>query len=192
MNGLNEYVRDQYENLKGARFYKNADFLVYLIVVITVALAIRTFLFEPVRVSGHSMIPTLQDKDTMFVEKISYMLHEPERGDIIICYYPGYEESCVKRVIGLPGEKVTILSGKVYIEGKELDESEYWQDDILSWDQMFVVEEDSVFVMGDNRNGSKDSRNSSVGSIPYSKILGKVRSVLWPISSIRTFSKIEY
>ena len=189
---LNEYAREQYEKMNGARFYRNADFILFLLTYAIIAIAIRTFLFEPVRVDGVSMLPTLQDGETMFVEKVSYMSGEPERGDIVICFYPGYKESCVKRVIGLPGETVTILSGKIWIDDEPLDEGEYWGDVILSWDMQFKVEEGSVFVMGDNRNASKDSRNSSVGSIPYEKILGKVRAVIWPIRDFRTFGKVAY
>ncbi len=189
---LNEYARDQYEKMNGARFYRNADFVLFLLTYAIIAIAIRTFLFEPVRVEGESMLPTLLDRETMFVEKVSYMLGKPERGDIVICFYPGYKESCVKRVVGLPGETLTIRSGKVWIDGEPLNESEYWKDLILSWDMQFKVEEGSVFVMGDNRNASKDSRNTSVGCIPYEKILGKVRSVIWPIPNFRTFGKVAY
>ena len=189
---LNDYAREQYEKMNGARFYRNADFILFLLTYAIIAIAIRTFLFEPVRVDGESMLPTLQNGETMFVEKVSYMFKEPERGDIVICFYPGYTESCVKRVIGLPGETLTILSGKVYINGEPLDESEYWGDVIQSWDMPFRVEEGSVFVMGDNRNASKDSRNSSVGCIPYDKILGKVRAVIWPVRDSRTFGKVAY
>lgn len=189
---LNEYAREQYEKMNGARFYRNADFIIFLLTYAIIAIAIRTFLFEPVRVDGESMLPTLQHGETMFVEKVSYMFGEPERGDIIICFYPGYRESCVKRVVGLPGETLTILSGKVYIDGQPLDESEYWGDVILSWDMPFTVEEGTVFVMGDNRNASKDSRNSSVGCIPYDKILGKVRAVIWPVAGFRSFGKVAY
>ena len=189
---LEEDVREQYEGMEGSRFYRNVDFIVYLIAVALIAMTIRTFLAEPVRVDGRSMYPNLQDREIMLVEKVSYMFSEPRRGDIVICYYPGYTDSCVKRVIGLPGETVTILNGKIYIDGELLDESAYWNDLILYENNSFTVEEDSIFVMGDNRNASKDSRNKSVGSIPYERVLGRVRCVFWPFTGARVTGSVRY
>lgn len=183
---------EQYENMRGARFYRNVDFGLYLLMVIVCALAIRFFLFEPIRVEGDSMKPTLLNGEHMFVEKVDYWFSEPERGDIIICYYPGYKESCVKRIIGLPGETVSVVNGRVLVNGNPLAESRYWNDTIYYDTQPVTVGEREVFVMGDNRNGSKDSRNASVGCIPYHKIVGHVHAVIWPINSFRSIQSEEY
>lgn len=102
-------------------------FIVSLIIVITLALSIRLFITEPTLVDGESMYPTLLNGERMLVEKVSLWFSEPQRGDIVICYYPGYTVSCVKRVIGLPGETVSIENGIIYINGKELEESAYWK-----------------------------------------------------------------
>lgn len=189
---LRERAEEQYENMRGSRAFRNAEFLLYIVIVVLMALAIRSFIAEPIRVDGDSMVPTLTTNEDMLVEKVSYWLTDPMRGDIVICYYPGYTESCVKRVIGLPGETVTVSDGKIYIDGAALDESEYWQGEIIGDMDSVTVGEREVFVVGDNRNGSKDSRNSSVGCIPYAKIVGRVIAVVWPFSEYETFDRVVY
>ena len=180
------------DKMKGARYWRNLDFLLYLLMVVMAALAIRSFLFEPIRVDGSSMIPTLTDGEHMFVEKLSYWTRPPARGEIIICFYPGYTESCVKRVIGLPGETVRVENGVVFIDGEPLREDDYWRDIIYEDFAGATVGEKEVFVMGDNRNGSKDSRSASVGCIPYRKIVGHVRAVIWPFRSVRAIKGVSY
>ncbi len=189
---LRNEAEEQNEKIRGARFWRNLDFLLYLCVVVLVAFGIRAFLFEPIRVIGESMTPTLADGEHMFVEKVSYWLHAPERGDIIICFYPGYTESCVKRVIGLPGETVEVREGKVYINDAPLDEADYWAGTIFADSPKVSVPDNSVFVMGDNRNGSKDSRNSTVGAIPYTEIVGKVQAVIWPFDQMELVKRVNY
>lgn len=164
----------------------NLDFYLYLAAVMIVALSIRLFIFEPVRVSGPSMMPTLLDRERMFVEKVSLWAAPPQRGEIIICWYPNEKDTCVKRVIGLPGETVEVRWGSVYINGEALDESAYWNDFIFSDMAAYTVPENCVFVMGDNRNVSKDSRAPSVGAIPLERIVGRARSVIWPLDRYRT------
>ena len=163
-------------------------FIVSLVIVITLALSIRLFITEPTLVDGESMYPTLLNGERMLVEKVSLWFSEPKRGDIVICYYPGYTVSCVKRVIGLPGETVSIENGIIYINGKELEESAYWKyrgEIDLDMGEV-VVPENSAFVVGDNRYNSHDSRAGDVGPITGDMIVGHVRSVIWPLSSIRT------
>lgn len=185
-------AEDRYENMKGARSYRRLDFALYILMVLVVALGIRAFLFEPVRVDGSSMIPTLTDAEHMFVEKVSYWFAPPKRGDIVICFYPGYKESCVKRVIGLPGDTVAVTNGEVFVNGAPLTEDAYWSDTIYGDTEPVRVGAKEVFVMGDNRNGSKDSRNPAVGCIPYRKIEGHVRAVVWPLSHYRPVKGVFY
>ena len=163
----------------------NIDFFLCLIFYVVLALAIRLFVFEPVLVSGDSMYPTLLDGERMFVEKLTYLVEPPQRGDIVICHYPYYDENCVKRVIGLPGETIEIAGGMVYIDGAPLEESAYWEGEI--WQDMApqLVPEDSVFVIGDNRNYSTDSRDRAVGPLTYGQIIGKVHFVIWPLEECR-------
>lgn len=174
---------EQYESMRGSRFYRRCDFLLYVLTVVVFALAVRAFLVEPIRVDGSSMTPTLVDGEHMLVEKLSFWTREPARGEIIICFYPGYTESCVKRVIGLPGETVSVKDGRVFIDGDPLDESYYWNDMIYGDTEPVLVGNRQVFVMGDNRNGSKDSRNPSVGCISSENIVGRVVAVIWPVSN---------
>ena len=192
LSRLRREAEQQYENLRGARFYRNADFLVYLLSVLVVAFAVRAFVFEPVRVQGSSMYPTLLHGEHMFVEKVTYWKQAPQRGDIIICYYPGYRESCVKRVIGLPGERVELRGGQVYINGILLEEGSYYQGPMADPDGSWLLGEEELFVMGDNRGGSKDSRADSVGPIPYSQVVGRVRAVIWPPDGIRSVERVVY
>ena len=189
---LRDHAEDQYENMRGSRSFRNVEFLLYIVVVVLVALTIRSFIAAPIRVDGDSMVPTLVHNEDMFVEKMSYWFSDPLRGDIVICFYPGYTESCVKRVIGLPGETVSIVDGAIYINGKQLDESAYWNGEIIGDMDPVTVGQREVFVVGDNRNGSKDSRNPSVGCIPYAKVVGRVVAVVYPFDEFETFSRVTY
>ncbi len=188
VNALRRAAEALHENDKPYKRDSDLHFVISLIIAITLALAVRMFITEPVMVDGESMMPTLLDGERMFVEKVSLWFSGPERGDIVICYYPQYTTSCVKRVIGLPGDTVAVQNGIVYINGEELDESEYWfYRGEMDFDMgETVVPENSVFVMGDNRNHSMDSRTWGVGAIPYERVIGTVRYVLWPFSAFRS------
>lgn len=189
---LRDRAEEQYENMRGSRSFRNVSFLLYIAMVVLIALTIRSFIAEPIRVDGDSMIPTLVHNEDMLVEKMSYWFEVPQRGDIAIVFYPGYTESCVKRIIGLPGETVAVKDGKIYIDGKELNESAYWNGEIIGDMDPVTVAARHVFVVGDNRNGSKDSRNPSVGSIPYAKVVGRVVAVVYPFNEVETFSRVTY
>lgn len=189
---LRDRAEDQYENMRGSRSFRNVSFLLYIALVVLVALTIRSFIAEPIRVDGDSMIPTLVHNEDMFVEKMSYWFEDPQRGDIIICFYPGYTESCVKRVIGLPGETVEVKDGKFLIDGAVLDESAYWNGEIIGDMDPITIPARHVFVVGDNRNGSKDSRSASVGPIPYAKVVGRVIAVVYPFNEFESFSRVTY
>jgi len=172
-------------NHKPHRKRENRDFLIYLTIVLLVAFSIRLFIFEPVRVSGDSMYPNLLDGERMFVEKVSLWFEEPQRGEIIICRYPNDSRNIVKRIVALPGETVEIRWGVLYVNGKALDESAYWNAPIYGSYGPSKVPEGCVFVMGDNRDVSLDSRSYSVGPIPYNRIIGRVHYVIFPFSSFR-------
>ena len=189
---LRDRAEDQYENMRGSRSFRNVSFLLYIALVVLIALTVRSFIAEPTRVDGDSMIPTLVHNEDMFVEKMSYWFEDPMRGDIIICFYPGYTESCVKRVIGLPGETVEVKEGKFWINGVALDESPYWNGEIVGDMDPVTIPARHVFVAGDNRNGSKDSRNPSVGPIPYAKVVGRVIGVVYPFNEMESFSRVTY
>ena len=162
----------------------NSDFIIYLLTLMAVAICIRTFIFEPVQCIGISMYPTLVGGEGMFTEKLTYTVSAPQREDIIICRYPYHTEKCVKRVIAVPGDRISISDGAIYLNGERLDESAYWDGYIEDSDMPEVtVPERSLFVVGDNRNHSGDSRH--VGFIPYWQVKGKVRAVMTPFSQAR-------
>lgn len=162
----------------------NSDFIIYLLTLMAVAIFIRTFIFEPVQCIGISMYPTLVGGEGMFTEKLTYTVSAPQRDDIIICRYPYHTEKCVKRVIAVPGDRISISDGAIYLNGERLDESAYWDGYIEDSDMPEVtVPERSLFVVGDNRNYSGDSRH--VGFIPYCQVKGKVRAVMTPFSQAR-------
>ena len=162
----------------------NSDFIIYLLTLMAVAIFIRTFIFEPVQCIGISMYPTLVGGEGMFTEKLTYTVSAPQRDDIIICRYPYHTEKCVKRVIAVPGDRISISDGAIYLNGQKLDESAYWDGYIEDSDMPEVtVPERSLFVVGDNRNYSGDSRH--VGFIPYCQVKGKVRAVMTPFSQAR-------
>ncbi|MBQ9949829.1 MAG: signal peptidase I [Clostridia bacterium] len=188
-----------------------ADFIVTFIMVIVAVFAFRAFMFEPVRVAGTSMVPTLQDTERMFVEKFTYWFDAPSRGDIVICKYPSTytpgkpTDTYVKRVIGLPGETIRILDGRVEIKAPEssefvpLNEYSYLGDMFINGDfprtnteQGYIVPDDCVFVMGDNRNNSTDSRDPRVNAIKITEVIGKVHGVVYPLDSIRNLEGINY
>ena len=159
----------------------NSDFIIYLLTLMAVAIFIRTFIFEPVQCIGISMYPTLVGGEGMFTEKLTYTVSAPQRDDIIICRYPYHTEKCV---IAVPGDRISISDGAIYLNGEKLDESAYWDGYIEDSDMPEVtVPERSLFVVGDNRNHSGDSRH--VGFIPYCQVKGKVRAVITPFSQAR-------
>lgn len=162
----------------------NSDFIIYLLTLMAVAIFIRTFIFEPVQCIGISMYPTLVGGEGMFTEKLTYTVSAPQRDDIIICRYPYHTEKCVKRVIAVPGDRISISDGAIYLNGERLDESAYWSGYIEDSDMTEVTVPDKcLFVVGDNRNHSGDSRH--VGFIPYCQVKGKVRAVMTPFSQAR-------
>jgi signal peptidase I len=156
---------------------------------VIIALCIRGFVFEPVRVDGHSMQDTLQDTELMFVTKYDYILGEPESGDVVICKYPNRTKNFVKRLIGLPGDTIEIKNNIVYRNGEAIDEFYLTpeRNDSPSYSTMgaIVLGDDEYFVMGDNRDNSHDSRFSDVGPLTRNQIKGHVRFVFFPFDSFR-------
>lgn len=163
-----------------------------LFIAIILAFIIRNFFLTPIVVEGASMMPTLQDQDRMIVTKIG----EPDRFDIVV-FHANEKNDYIKRVIGLPGDRIEYkndtlsVNGKVY-EEKYLDKykkahqrNQYGGP--YTADFSIIVPEGSLFVMGDNRRYSKDSRH--IGPIPIEKVVGATKVVYWPIKEIKIVSK---
>jgi len=156
-----------------------------LLIAFGLALLIRYFLFAIFMVEGTSMVPTLQDQERLVVNKIVYQLHNPEYNDIVVFQYPADpEKDFVKRVIGLPGDKIEVRDYKVFRNGQELDET-YINEPTSTYYGSWEVPADTVFVLGDNRNHSKDSRDPQVGFVPFDLIVGRAEVVWWPIQNFR-------
>lgn len=160
--------------------------LIYLAVVFVLTYLVVEYVGQRTVVSGSSMEHTLSDGDNLIVDKLSYRFKEPERFDIIVFKFQHEEDTYyIKRVIGLPGETVEIdENGVIYIDGEELEESygsEVMLDAGLAEDG-FLLGEDEYFVLGDNRNGSSDSRDPSVAAVKEDTILGRAWVRIWPLS----------
>lgn len=157
------------------------EWVMVFVVAAGLAFVVRTFIFEPVRVDGSSMLNTLKDGDFMIATKYDYLTGNPDRFDIVICDYPNADDGKyrVKRVIGLPGETISLVAGQLYVDG-ELIEQAFDMTDNEAYYGPFTVPEGHYFVMGDNRNNSKDSRSTGVGALPRSLIRGHVRAVIFP------------
>lgn len=144
---------------------------------IIIALLIHVFLAQATRVYGQSMEPNLHTDMRLVVEKLSYRLHAPERGDIVVLRLRPGEELLIKRVIGLPGEEVAIHDDQVFIDGQPLDEP-YLDQKTRGNLAPRVVPPLHLFVMGDNRRASNDSR--SFGPVHLDSILGRAWFAYWP------------
>ncbi len=159
---------------------------VYLLLVFCAAYLIVTYVGQRTQVSGSSMETTLSDGDHLIVDKISYRFSDPERFDIIVFPFQYDTDTYyIKRIIGMPGETVQIdESGNIYIDGELLEESygrEVIQNPGRASDPVRLGE-DEYFVMGDNRNNSSDSRDTSVGNIHRRDIIGRAFIRIWPFS----------
>ncbi|MDO4297292.1 MAG: signal peptidase I [Lachnospiraceae bacterium] len=160
------------------------SWLVYIGVVVGLTYLILTYVGQRTMVDGRSMNPTLNDGDNLIVEKLSYRFHDPERFDIIVFPFDD-TKFYIKRIIGLPGETVQIdYDGNIYINGEILEEN-YGLKTILDPGRAaepITLGDDEYFVLGDNRNNSKDGRNPAVGNIKRDKIVGRAWVRIWPLS----------
>jgi signal peptidase I len=168
------------------------DWVVVIGVALLVAFLVRTFVLAHFVVDGHSMDTTLHDGDRVFVNKLSYRLHDPHRGDVVVLHEMngGDDRDLIKRVIALAGETVEYRNCIVLIDGVELIEP-YLDPEIVTPGNCGTefgpefVPDDHVFVMGDNRPGSQDSRSDEVGFIDEDDIVGRAFVVFWPTSHWR-------
>ncbi|MDW8319551.1 MAG: signal peptidase I [Anaerolineae bacterium] len=148
---------------------------------IVIALLIHAFLAQATRVYGQSMEPNLHTNMRVVVEKLSYKLNPPQRGDVVVLRLRPGDDLLIKRVIALPGEEVSIHDGRVYINGQPLDEP-YLAGETRGNLAPRVVPPLHVFVMGDNRQASNDSR--SFGPVHVDNIVGRAWFVYWPLADV--------
>ena len=182
-----------------------------ILVAFVLALLIKTFLVQAFFIPSASMVPTLQIGDRVLVNKLVYDFGEPQRFDIIVFEDPNappvertffegvwdwlteglgfasaQEQDFIKRVIGLPGDELELREGHLFINGERMRQPPGVQLDASTYGPV-TIEPDKVFVMGDNRANSSDSR-SLLGQIPYDKIVGKAFVLLWPPSRVEWLS----
>jgi signal peptidase I len=155
------------------------DLLGTVLPAIMIALLIHLFLAQATRVYGQSMEPNIHANQRLVIEKLSYRFHGPRRGDVVVLHDPsGSDELLIKRVIGLPGERVSVVNGQVFADGVALTEP-YLDQDTENSDRSWIVPPLHVFVMGDNRGASRDSR--TFGPVAIDQLIGHAVFRYWPL-----------
>lgn len=178
------------------------DWLKTIFFAAVLVIGVRYFLVTPIAVQGASMMPTLEDGEMLVVDKITPKITDFDRFDVIV-FKATEEENYVKRIIGLPGDTVQYIDDVLYINGEKYDEP--YLDDykaalmdtgtltedfaLEEYLQQTVVPEDHLFVLGDNRRKSVDSRLPEVGFIPVNTVIGEARFVYWPLSEVGLIKK---
>lgn len=173
------------------------DFLETTVVALSIFVVFYLFLIQPHEIKGSSMEPSFHNSEYILTDKISYRFRDPERGDVIIFKAPTNQDvDYIKRIIGLPGDRVKIQAGVIYINGKKLKES-YISDstnllpgNFLQEGIEIAVPERKLFVMGDNRQHSSDSRE--FGPIPMQSIIGRAFMRYWPITEFGLLPQVSY
>lgn len=178
-------------------FKEMANLALYIILIVAITFLLVTYVAQRTVVDGNSMNNTLNNGDSVFIEKVSYEFGEPERYDVIVFNYMYKEDThYIKRIIGLPGETVQIKGGIVYVDQKDgrglqpLTDDVYGNAEIASGNYGLAAEpitlgEDEYFVLGDNRNNSHDSRKADVGLVSKDQIVGHAMFRIWPLNEIK-------
>ncbi|MBP2640133.1 MAG: spsB [Firmicutes bacterium] len=162
------------------------DWVVSIIIAIVLAFFIRYFIVELYMVEGPSMRPTLVNGERLVVNKFIYRLKQPEKGDIVVFRYPrDPSRDFIKRVIGVAGDTIEVKDGKVFLNGQLLNESYILERTRGSYPAA-TIPEGHIFVMGDNRNNSEDSRFRDVGFVSLEMLKGKAVMVFWPFDQMKT------
>ncbi len=177
-----------------------------IIVAVSIAVLIKTFLVQPFYIPSDSMVPTILPNDRVMVSKLNYRFSEPQRGDLVVFVSPFNDEfdqetffnsvlrhiveavgirtasadDLIKRIVGLPGDEIVIREGKLFVNGGEVSEPYLLEPGVMPDFGPVIVAEDSVFVMGDNRAISYDS--TRFGAIPMDHILGEAVLRIWPVA----------
>ncbi len=162
------------------------DWVVSIVIAVVLAFFIRYFIVELYLVDGPSMRPTLQNAERLVVNKFIYRFRAPERGEILVFRYPrDPSRDFIKRVIAIPGDTIEIKDGRVFVNQQLMNEP-YILSKTRGDYPLSTVPEGHIFVMGDNRNNSEDSRFADVGFVPYDLIKGKAVLVFWPFDQFKS------
>ncbi len=155
-----------------------------VVISLGISVFIVVFLYQPVKVEGTSMMPGLADQERIFINKFAYHLGRVERGDVVVFRYPGDpSKNYIKRIVGVPGDRIEIRRGAVFVNGNRLVEpyvpSQFRDQRSMS---EIIVPDSSYFVLGDHRNLSSDSRD--FGAVEQSAIFGKAVFAYWPSAMV--------
>ncbi|MBE6073945.1 MAG: signal peptidase I [Selenomonas ruminantium] len=162
------------------------DWIISIVVAVVLAFIIRQFVVELYIVDGPSMRPTLQSQERLVVNKFIYQFREPQKGEILVFQYPrDPKRDFIKRVIATAGDTVEIKDGRVFVNDQLLNE-DYILEKTKSEYPKSTVPNGTIFVMGDNRNNSEDSRFADVGFVPLNLVKGKAMLVFWPFDAFKT------
>lgn len=165
---------------------------IYFIVIVVIFLFLQHFVGQHIEVNGSSMENTLSHEDHLILEKVSYRFEEPTRFDIVVFRpYESQEKEdtyYIKRVMGMPGERIQVIDGQIYINGEILQE-DYGTEAINDFragiaKEEILLEKDEYFLIGDNRNNSTDSRDETIGPVKKDTIIGRAWVRIWPISKL--------
>lgn len=186
---------EQNQSVENANPLKNEawEWIKALLIAAALVFIVRWLVFAPFIVEGPSMEPNFHTGERLIVNKFIYKWGKPERGEVIV-FHATKDKDYIKRVIALPGEKVKVDGDQVYVNNQLLDETYLKQalDDAAKKGIPYntrnfseqIVPEGSIFVMGDNRSNSSDSRDSSVGFVKYDQIVGRADLKFWPFNKI--------
>jgi len=153
-------------------------------ILFVIVIFIINFIFQIVTVNGQSMVPTLKNNDKLILEKVSKWLIDVKRNDIVVIKYPAdIRQRIVKRVIAVAGDKVKINDNILYLNGKIVNEYYKNESFMKDYDEV-LVPQNSIFVLGDNRNFSKDSRSNDIGFVKLNLLEGKVLIRLYPFNKM--------
>jgi signal peptidase I len=166
------------------------DFIETIVIALAIFVVVYQFLFQPHQVKGDSMYDNFYSGEYLLTDKISYKFNEPKVGDVVVFQAPMNEEyDYIKRIVGLPGDKVMIKEGKVIVNSQAFDESGYLDPEIMTRPGQYAKEgvvvtvpSDQYFTMGDNRSNSSDSRDW--GTVPIENIVGKAWVRYWPLNKM--------
>ena len=164
------------------------EILKIVFIALVIVIPIRYFLFQPFIVKGQSMEPNFENSNYLIVDELSFRFRDPQRGEVVVFRYPkNISQRFIKRIIGLPGDKIEVKAGSIMVNDQVLDESKYLPSGVQTPGNIQTsLNENEYFVLGDNRISSFDSRQW--GTLPRKNIIGRVYFRAWPITDL---TKIE-